>query len=122
MQISIVKATFMAMAMILTVSATAQMASDEVVTLKSGEPAAPPIWEHAKYARWMVNSMTWGFMSTISTQDGLKGMPFGNVASFADGGTGNLYMCVSALDSSIKDLLVNPNMNIALSAMQFEGG
>ncbi len=62
----------------------------------------PTVGDHAAYARWMVRSMAWGTMSTISTQASIAGYPFGNPVSFADGGTGNPYMCVSPLDSSTR--------------------
>ena len=82
---------------------------------ETGVPV-PAVGDHAAYARWMVRSMTWGTMSTISTQASIAGYPFGNPVSFADGGTGNPYMCVSPLDSSVKDL--QATMSSTLSAAQ----
>ena len=79
---------------------------------------APAIGDHAAYARWMVRSLTWGTMSTLSTQEKIAGYPFGNPVSFADGGTGNPYMCVSPLDSSVKDLAANPKFSLTVSAAQ----
>ena len=84
---------------------------------ETGVPV-PAVGDHAAYARWMVRSMTWGTMSTISTQASIAGYPFGNPVSFADGGTGNPYMCVSPLDSSVKDLQANPKFSLTLSAAQ----
>ena len=84
---------------------------------EAGVPV-PAVGDHAAYSRWMVRSMTWGRMSTISTQASIAGYPFGNPVSFADGGTGNPYMCVSPLDSSVKDLQANPKFSLTLSAAQ----
>mmetsp|Transcript_11341 Transcript_11341/g.33832 ORF Transcript_11341/g.33832 Transcript_11341/m.33832 type:complete len:283 (+) Transcript_11341:149-997(+) len=77
---------------------------------------APSVRDHAAYARWLVTSLDWGTMSTISTQDGFAGVAFGNPVSIADGGSGNPYMCVSPLDASIQDLQVNDKFTLSLSA------
>mmetsp|Transcript_27340 Transcript_27340/g.85032 ORF Transcript_27340/g.85032 Transcript_27340/m.85032 type:complete len:168 (+) Transcript_27340:71-574(+) len=66
----------------------------------------------------MVAELTWGVMSTTSTQESIKGTAFGNPVSIADGGTGNPYMCVSPLDASIIDLQVDPKFSLTLSANQ----
>ena len=47
-----------------------------------------------------------------------RGVPVWQPVSFADGGTGNPYMCVSPLDSSVKDLQANPKFSLTLSAAQ----
>ena len=39
---------------------------------ETGVPV-PAVGDHAAYARWMVRSMTWGTMSTISTQASIAG-------------------------------------------------
>lgn len=83
--------------------------------------ALPPLPnEHAKYARWMTNELKYGFISTISTQPGLEGTPFGNVVSYGDGGSGVPYMCVSPLDASVQDLAKNPKFSMTISNAQLD--
>lgn len=80
-----------------------------------GASAQPPIPQKAAYARWMVQNMTWGVMSTTSTLPGVLGTAFGNPVSFADSGDGTPVFCVTALDQSIKDLAVDPRMSLTVS-------
>ena len=84
-----------------------------VAALARGGPPLPT--EHAKYARWMAAQIKYGFISTISTQPGLEGTPFGNVVSFGDGGSGTPYFCLSPMDASVQDLLKNPKFSLSLS-------
>lgn len=85
--------------------------------------AAPPVEEKAAYARWMTETLTWGFLSTISTrsQATTVGAPFGNPYSFATV-KGVPYFYVSDLDASMIDLRTstspkpNPRASFAMSA------
>ncbi|CAB9503797.1 Protein CREG2 [Seminavis robusta] len=75
-------------------------------------------------ARWMVHSLNWGVLSTISSRltssegDRLS-IPFGNVYSFVDGtcqnSTGTPYFYGTHLDQSFKDSLVNNHASLTLS-------
>lgn len=75
---------------------------------------------HIKTARMMAKTLTWGFLSTTSTDNvGRKvGDAFGNPYSFADVG-GQPYLFASDLDSSMKDLFkaagASTRASIALS-------
>lgn len=70
-------------------------------------------------ARWLVHTLDWGSVSTISTLEGSDGMPFGNVYSFVDGpcdaGTGVPYILGSDMGTSMKDLAANPQVSLTLS-------
>ena len=67
----------------------------------------------------MAAQIKYGFISTISTQPGLEGTPFGNVVSFGDGGSGTPYFCLSPMDASVQDLLKNPKLVETVSADEF---
>jgi len=83
--------------------------------------AAPPHWEKAATARWIVNKLDWGTLSTTSTRsDGSKvGDAFGNPYSFADASTGVPYFFASMLDASMIDIFgssaAKPRASFALS-------
>lgn len=69
-------------------------------------------------ARWMMHSLHWGVLSTISTR--LPGlMPFGNVYSFVDGScnesTGIIYIYGTNMDQSFKDVKDNKAVSMTLS-------
>jgi len=80
----------------------------------------PPATDKADTARWMVSTLTWGYMSTISTRTNAStpGDAFGNPYSFADV-AGVPYFYVSDLDASIVDLFngpgAKPRASLALS-------
>lgn len=91
----------------------------------------PSFWEKAKTARWMVHTLDWGVMSTISTRDVGGGeeqqpIPFGNVYSFVDGpcgkSTGTPYLYGTALDQSFQDIAANPTVSLTLSEASFSDG
>lgn len=63
----------------------------------------PDVGDHAAFARYMVNRLTWATLSTISEDKEIKGYPFGNPVSIGDNATGTPYMCVSPLDASVID-------------------
>ncbi|KAG7353156.1 pyridoxamine 5'-phosphate oxidase [Nitzschia inconspicua] len=94
----------------------------------------PDISEKAQTARWMVHSLDWGVLSTISSR--MKGdnvgvddtiattttslpVPFGNVYSFVDGtcdkATGIPYLFGTFMDQSFIDSVENPFVSLTLS-------
>jgi len=96
--------------------------------LTSGVIAAPPPHgESASVARWMVNKIDWGVMSTISTRSEASqvGDAFGNPQSHADANNGVPYFFVSGLDASIIDVFSGPGnssrISLAISEAQLTG-
>jgi len=80
----------------------------------------------AQTARWMVHSLDWGVLSTISTRlgDGMgTPVPFGNIYSFVDGSceksTGIPYFYGTYMDQSFSDSLENPTVSLSLSEASF---
>jgi len=71
----------------------------------------PPAQDYPAVARWMVNTLDWGFLSTISTRaEGSRvGDAFGNPQSHADATTGVPYFFVSQMDSSMQDIFSSDN-------------
>lgn len=71
-------------------------------------------------ARWMVHSLNWGVLSTISSRlDGEGAIPFGNVYSFVDGSclnsTGIPYFYGTYMDQSFQDMGSSSNAALTLS-------
>lgn len=68
-------------------------------------------------ARWLVSQSDWGVLSTISIH--LKGMPWGNVASFSDGAVGSSggtpYFYLSKMDPTPNDIDSDPRCSLSLS-------
>jgi hypothetical protein len=79
----------------------------------------PDIDNKAATARWMVHSLEWGVLTTISSRSNISMMPFGNVYSFVDGScnssTGIPYFYATHLDQSFQDLRRNPYASLTLS-------
>eukprot|EP00980_Cylindrotheca_fusiformis_P028860 scaffold22660_cov127-Cylindrotheca_fusiformis.AAC.14 len=81
----------------------------------------PDISEKALTARWMVSSLDWGVLSTVSTRlgDAENPIPFGNIYSFVDGpcgkSTGIPYFYGTYLDQSFKDSMDHPTVSLSLS-------
>lgn len=86
----------------------------------------PEISEKAHTARWMVHSLDWGVLATISsrlhgsdTDDETPPVPFGNVYSFVDGtcdkATGTPYLFGTFMDQSFIDSKENPMVSLTLS-------
>jgi hypothetical protein len=80
----------------------------------------PNLKNKEETARWMVHSLDWGVMSTISTR--LKGeapIPFGNPYSFVDGpcdgSTGIPYVYGTYMDQTFKDTVDNAAVSLTLS-------
>eukprot|EP00526_Cylindrotheca_closterium_P019856 CAMPEP_0113644594 /NCGR_PEP_ID=MMETSP0017_2-20120614/23472_1 /TAXON_ID=2856 /ORGANISM="Cylindrotheca closterium" /LENGTH=231 /DNA_ID=CAMNT_0000556217 /DNA_START=15 /DNA_END=710 /DNA_ORIENTATION=- /assembly_acc=CAM_ASM_000147 len=81
----------------------------------------PDIAEKALTARWMVHSLDWGILATISTRLGgdTSPIPFGNVYSFVDGtcekSTGTPYFYGTYMDQSYTDSLTHETVSLTLS-------
>eukprot|EP00535_Pseudo-nitzschia_heimii_P004625 CAMPEP_0197179780 /NCGR_PEP_ID=MMETSP1423-20130617/4615_1 /TAXON_ID=476441 /ORGANISM="Pseudo-nitzschia heimii, Strain UNC1101" /LENGTH=234 /DNA_ID=CAMNT_0042629739 /DNA_START=54 /DNA_END=758 /DNA_ORIENTATION=- len=85
----------------------------------------PDVSAKAETARWMVHSLDWGVISTISSrlggdgEEGSPAIPFGNVYSFVDGSceksTGIPYLYGSYMDQSFADSLKNDMVSLTLS-------
>lgn len=74
-------------------------------------------------ARWMVNKLDWGIMSTLSTRSegSQMGDPFGNPQSHADADNGVPYFFVSALDASIVDINASSRVSFSMTEAQLSG-
>lgn len=92
----------------------------------------PEVWKKAETARWMVHTIDWGVLTTLSsrsmigsssssesTTSDATAVPFGNVYSFIDGScsnaTGIPYFYGSYMDQSFQDMLVNSAASLTLS-------
>ena len=100
----------------------------------------PDYRQKAEMARWMVHSLNWGILTTVSTRltmmgeslvepsgetlqsETAKPVPFGNVYSFSDGtcanSTGTPYLYGTYMDASFTDILSNNAVSLALSENQ----
>ncbi|XP_016151010.1 protein CREG2-like isoform X2 [Sinocyclocheilus grahami] len=67
----------------------------------------PPHEETARLARYTAHYSDWGHVATISTQEQIKGLPFGNIFSVSDGpadnSTGVPYFYVTPMDNTVTD-------------------
>lgn len=84
----------------------------------------PDLWEKERTARWMVHSIDYGVLSTISSR--LPGsVPFGNVYSFVDGtcraSTGTPYFYGTFLDQTFIDSKHNPKASLTLTEASLTG-
>ncbi|XP_034550445.1 protein CREG2 [Notolabrus celidotus] len=95
---------------------------DKVKNSNSGGP--PPHEETARTARYIAHSSDWGHLATISTQDKIKGIPFGNIFSVSDGpldnSTGVIYFYVTPMDYTVTDLKNNPYASLTFSEAEGE--
>ncbi|XP_016378840.1 protein CREG2-like isoform X1 [Sinocyclocheilus rhinocerous] len=91
----------------------------EEVKVPSSVAAPPPHEETAKVARYMAHYSDWGHLATISTQEQIKGLPFGNVFSVSDGpadnSTGVPYFYVTPMDNTVMDLRSFPFASLTFS-------
>jgi hypothetical protein len=73
----------------------------------------------AATARWMMHSLDWGTLNTISSRLGSGEIPFGNIYSFVDGtcsnSTGTPYFYGTFMDQSLIDSIHNPMVSLTLS-------
>ena len=78
----------------------------------------PDLERKAKTARWMVHTLNWGVLSTISSRLP-DNVPFGNVYSFVDGpcnsSTGIPYFYGTFMDQTFKDMKQHPQASFTLS-------
>uniref|UniRef100_A0A7S2H160 CREG-like beta-barrel domain-containing protein n=1 Tax=Helicotheca tamesis TaxID=374047 RepID=A0A7S2H160_9STRA len=96
-----------------------------------------PSWkDKEKTARWMVHTLNWGVLSTISTRNNIlhnddssssaPPVPFGNVYSFVDGpcdkSTGIPYIYASGMDQSMKDVTSNNAVSFMLTEASLTNG
>ena len=81
----------------------------------------PDLRDKEATARWMVHSLDWGVLSTISSRfpDRAAPVPFGNIYSFVDGtcdnSTGIPYLYGTYMDQSFQDSLQNSAVSLTLS-------
>mmetsp|Transcript_28995 Transcript_28995/g.42993 ORF Transcript_28995/g.42993 Transcript_28995/m.42993 type:complete len:234 (+) Transcript_28995:176-877(+) len=92
----------------------------------------PDINHKEETARWMVHSLDWGVLSTISTRLGFNGanevvqtnkpeqpVPFGNIYSFVDGtcdnSTGTPYIYGTYMGQSFADTCASAAVSLTLS-------
>ncbi|XP_029980855.1 protein CREG2 [Sphaeramia orbicularis] len=84
----------------------------------------PPHQETARTARYIAHYSDWGVLSTISTQDKITGLPFGNIFSVSDGSldnsTGVIYFYVTPMDNTVSDLKSNPYASLTFSEAEGE--
>ncbi|KAM9343114.1 protein CREG2 [Pholidichthys leucotaenia] len=87
-------------------------------------PPPPPHQETAKTARYIAHYSDWGHLATISAQDKIKGLPFGNIFSVSDGpldnSTGVIYFYVTPMDNTVTDLKNNPYASLTFSEAEGE--
>ncbi|XP_057192071.1 protein CREG2 [Triplophysa rosa] len=106
-------------------SSASRVFSYRIAELKvpSSIPTPPPHEETARMARYMAHYSDWGYLATISTQDKIKGFPFGNIFSVSDGpldnSTGVPYFYVTPMDNTVTDLQSFPFASLTFS--QAEG-
>ncbi|XP_075870766.1 protein CREG2 [Nelusetta ayraudi] len=93
-------------------------------TAGGGTPGPPPHQETARTARYIAHYSDWGHLATISTQDKIKGLPFGNIFSVSDGpsdnSTGVIYFYVTPMDYTVSDLKSNPFASLTFSEAEGE--
>ncbi|KAG8000494.1 Protein CREG2, partial [Nibea albiflora] len=91
-------------------------------TTSSSSP--PPHQETARTARYIAHYSDRGHLATISTQDKIKGLPFGNIFSVSDGpldnSTGVIYFYVTPMDNTVSDLKNNPYASLTFSEAEGE--
>ena len=80
----------------------------------------PDLHDKEATARWMVHSLDWGVLSTISSRfTDHHPVPFGNIYSFVDGtcdnSTGIPYIYGTYMDQSFQDSLSNTAVSFTLS-------
>lgn len=77
----------------------------------------------ARMARWLVHENDWGVVSTLSRH--LNGVPYGSIASFADGprhlATGRLLFYLTPMDALAFDLELNSTVSVAVAEAALPG-
>ncbi|XP_006887865.1 PREDICTED: protein CREG2 [Elephantulus edwardii] len=75
-------------------------------------------------ARFLAHSNAWGCLATVSTQERIQGLPFGNCLPISDGpinnSTGIPFFYLTAKDPTVSDLLKNPMASLTLPESEAE--
>ncbi|XP_053781873.1 protein CREG2 isoform X1 [Desmodus rotundus] len=75
-------------------------------------------------ARFLAHASTWGCLATLSTQEKIPGLPFGNCVPISDGplnnSTGIPFFYVTPKDSMVADLMKNPMASLLLPELEGE--
>ncbi|XP_044522971.1 protein CREG2 [Gracilinanus agilis] len=83
-----------------------------------GTGSLPPQEHFIQTARSLAHTNSWGFLATISTQEKIKGVPFGNCLPISDGpfnnSTGIPFFYVTPKDNIVADLMKNPVASLTL--------
>ncbi|KAK2839983.1 hypothetical protein Q5P01_013723 [Channa striata] len=97
---------------------------EQVEQRRSSGGPPPLLQETARAARHMVHYRDWGHLATISSQDKIKGLPFGNIFSVSDGpldnSTGVIYFYVTPKDNTVLDLKSHPYASLTFSEAERE--
>lgn len=92
-------------------------------TANPSRAPGPPQEQGATTARFLAQSNNWGFLATESTQEKIRGVPFGVVLSMSDGPTDNStgipFFCVTPKGSAMSDLMKNPMASLTLPETDF---
>jgi len=93
--------------------------------LDGGVPTPPPHDQKALTARYVIHVSNWGSLATISTQSGIRGLPYANVFSIADGilgnfSTGTPFFYATPMDVSAHDIAQNPAVTLVCTEAQSE--
>lgn len=74
-------------------------------------------------ARWLVHTLDWGTLSTISRH--LGGAPFGHTVSYSDGprggSTGRLLFYLTIMDAAAQDLETDSRATLTICEAQLAG-
>ncbi|XP_058788692.1 protein CREG1-like [Phymastichus coffea] len=93
-----------------------------LAALASSARLPPSSTKHALMARYIVNEAEWTSIATISVNKKIKGYPFANLKSVADGaigkGNGIPYLFLTPLDFSVLDLAADPRATFMMSLAQ----
>ncbi|KAJ8013291.1 hypothetical protein DPEC_G00051730 [Dallia pectoralis] len=91
----------------------------EDVKAAASPPSPPRHQQTARTARYVAHYSDWGILATISTQDKIKGLPFGNVFSVSDGpmdnSTGVIYFYLTPMENTVADLRSFPFASLTFS-------
>ncbi|XP_030057294.1 protein CREG2 [Microcaecilia unicolor] len=87
----------------------------------------PPsaLHEHlARVARFLAHYHGWGFLTTLSVQDKMQGVPFGHFTAFSDGPTDNStgipFFYMSSKGAAVTDLMKNPTVSLTLPEAEYD--
>lgn len=76
----------------------------------------PKTSEEPEFARWLLRTARWGVLSTLNST---TGVPFGNVMSYADPGTGvPLFFLTTTLDPTGAFAVADPRSSLTVSEIE----